>query len=143
MHCNNSVGHHHCFQYPTCWPIKQETIKQENHEGKRHVIAYIKNKTKQNITRLKILMLTRWCQFKIKYWRVQLFGINLSVYIFTEANHIQLIVSMCWRNIGNPPVEDSSWRLHRNIHVHGMQKVVNILHIYRFDRNFKLSRTSN
>ena len=35
------------------------------------------------------------------------------------------------QNIGNPPLEDSSWSLHRNIHVRGMQIVVNILHIYQ------------
>ena len=75
VHCNNSVGHCRCFQYPTCW-----VIKQENHEGKRRVIAYVKKKCIQNIMCLKIAMPT--CRFKIKYSRVQLFGNNLSVYIY-------------------------------------------------------------
>ena len=37
---------------------------------------------------------------------------------------------LCRRNFGNPPLEDSSWSLHMNIHVRGMQIVVSILHIY-------------
>ena len=62
VHCNNSVGRHRCFQYLTCWAIKQET-----HEQKGRVIAYVKKKRVQNVMRLKISMLTHRCRFEMKY----------------------------------------------------------------------------
>ena len=70
----------------------------------------------------------KWNIEGYNYWETTLMYIYIK-----EPKPKHLNVSMRQPNIGNPPLEDSSWSLDRNIHVCGMGIVVNILHIYLLD----------
>ena len=90
VHCNNSVGRRCCFQYPTCW-----VIKQENHEGKGRIIAYVKKITYKMSHALKFR-----CRHADADLKLNIEGYNYLettlVYIYIkEAKHLQLNVSMC------------------------------------------------